>query len=210
MIWLLGAVQVALHEVIGAYAIAILDQKASQNKSSPHARAVRWWWASGATMSFIWPRMPPLLWNTLTRWCTWKTGDIAVIRPGDAEAEGGGYGQHAHAPYGENGGHQSWPTGKGGGYPYFMLKEIFEQPDCLLDCMRGRINIDADNVTLSAVIDHKDKLLSASRFIIVACGTSWHAGLIGQQLIENYCRIPVYVEYASDSATVIPSFCLPT
>ena len=85
-----------------------------------------------------------------------------------------------------------------GGYPYFMLKEIFEQPDCLLDCMRGRINIDADNVTLSAVIDHKDKLLSASRFIIVACGTSWHAGLIGQQLIENYCRIPVYVEYASE------------
>ena len=79
-----------------------------------------------------------------------------------------------------------------------MLKEIFEQPDCLLDCMRGRINIDADNVTLSAVIDHKDKLLSASRFIIVACGTSWHAGLIGQQLIENYCRIPVYVEYASE------------
>ena len=64
--------------------------------------------------------------------------------------------------------------------------------------MRGRINIDADNVTLSAVIDHKDKLLSASRFIIVACGTSWHAGLIGQQLIENYCRIPVYVEYASE------------
>lgn len=61
-----------------------------------------------------------------------------------------------------------------------------------------RINIDADNVTLSAVIDHKDKLLSASRFIIVACGTSWHAGLIGQQLIENYCRIPVYVEYASE------------
>lgn len=55
-----------------------------------------------------------------------------------------------------------------------------------------------DNVTLSAVIDHKDKLLSASRFIIVACGTSWHAGLIGQQLIENYCRIPVYVEYASE------------
>lgn len=91
-----------------------------------------------------------------------------------------------------------------------MLKEIFEQPDCLLDCMRGRINIDADNVTLSAVIDHKDKLLSASRFIIVACGTSWHAGLIGQQLIENYCRIPVYVEYASEFRYRNPVICLPT
>ena len=85
-----------------------------------------------------------------------------------------------------------------GGYPFFMLKEIFEQPSCLKDCMRGRINVDADNVTLSAVIDYKDVLLNAKRFIIVACGTSWHAGLIGQYLIENYCRIPVCVEYASE------------
>ena len=62
-----------------------------------------------------------------------------------------------------------------GGYPHFMLKEIFEQPDCIRDCMRGRINVEADNVVLSAVIDHREKLLNAKRFIIVACGTSWHA-----------------------------------
>lgn len=85
-----------------------------------------------------------------------------------------------------------------GGYPHFMLKEIFEQPDCIRDCMRGRINIEADNVVLSAVIDNKDRLLQAKRFIIVACGTSWHAGLIGKHLIESFCRIPVEVEYASE------------
>ena len=64
--------------------------------------------------------------------------------------------------------------------------------------MRGRINTNADNVTLSAVIDYKERLLAAKRIIIVACGTSWHAGLIGKQLIETFCRIPVDVEYASE------------
>ena len=85
-----------------------------------------------------------------------------------------------------------------GGFPHFMLKEIFEQPECLENCMRGRINVDLNNVTLSAVIDYKKQLLGAKRFIIVACGTSWHAGLIGKQLIESFCRIPVEVEYASE------------
>lgn len=69
--------------------------------------------------------------------------------------------------------------------------------------MRGRINVEANNVVLSAVIDYKEKLLNAKRFIIVACGTSWHAGLIGKHLIESFCRIPVEVEYASNFVTVI-------
>ena len=85
-----------------------------------------------------------------------------------------------------------------GGYPHFMLKEIFEQPDCITNCMRGRVNVDVDNVVLSAVIDYKKQLLNAKRFVIVACGTSWHAGLIGKQIIESLCRIPVEVEYASE------------
>ena len=84
------------------------------------------------------------------------------------------------------------------GYEHFMLKEIFEQPDCIHDCMRGRINVESTNVVLSAVIDNKDRLLVAKRFIIVACGTSWHAALIGKHLIESLCRIPVEVEYASE------------
>lgn len=83
-----------------------------------------------------------------------------------------------------------------GGFPHFMLKEIFDQPRCLRDCMSGRL-FDGD-VILSAVRNNRARLLSATRFIIVACGTSWHAGLIGKQLIEHYCKIPVEVDYASE------------
>ncbi|GAD05922.1 glutamine amidotransferase [Porphyromonas crevioricanis] len=85
-----------------------------------------------------------------------------------------------------------------GGYPHFMLKEIFDQPRVLRDCMRGRINADASLVTLSSIIDYRERLLAAQRFIITACGTSWHAALIGKQLIESIARIPVEVEYASE------------
>lgn len=85
-----------------------------------------------------------------------------------------------------------------GGYKHFMLKEIYEQPNCIHDCMRGRINVESTNVVLSAVIDYKQRLLDAKRFIIVACGTSWHAALIGKHLIESFCRISVEVEYASE------------
>ena len=85
-----------------------------------------------------------------------------------------------------------------GGYPHFMLKEIFEQARTLRDCMRGRINIDNNNVTLSGIIDNKEKFINARRIIILACGTSWHAGLIGKYLLEEFCRIPVEVEYSSE------------
>jgi glucosamine--fructose-6-phosphate aminotransferase (isomerizing) len=85
-----------------------------------------------------------------------------------------------------------------GGYPHFMLKEIFEQARTLRDCMRGRINISKNNVVLSGIIDNKDKFLNARRILILACGTSWHAGLIGEYLFEEFCRIPVEVEYSSE------------
>ena len=159
---LLGAVQVALHEVIGAYAIAILDKRHPEQiiaarKSSPLVVGIgrdnEFYLASDAT---------PIVEYT-DKVVYLEDGDIAVIRPGDELKVVDMDNTRMH------------PTVKTvdinlgqlekGGYPYFMLKEIFEQPDCLLDCMRGRINIDADNVTLSAVIDHKDKLLSASRFV---------------------------------------------
>ncbi len=83
-----------------------------------------------------------------------------------------------------------------GGFPHFMLKEIFDQPRCLRDCMSGRLF--DDEVVLSAVRNNRARLLSATRFIIVACGTSWHAGLVGKQLIEHFCKIPVEVDYASE------------
>ena len=85
-----------------------------------------------------------------------------------------------------------------GGYPHFMLKEIHEQPNTIIDCIRGRINPETAEVKLSGVELNKDEFLQAGRIIFVACGTSWHASLIGEHLIENLCRIPVEVEYASE------------
>ncbi|MBQ1856575.1 MAG: glutamine--fructose-6-phosphate transaminase (isomerizing), partial [Bacteroidales bacterium] len=85
-----------------------------------------------------------------------------------------------------------------GGYPHFMLKEIHEQPHTIIDCIRGRVNPETGEVKLSGVLDNRDKFLGAGRIIFVACGTSWHASLIGEHLIEDFARIPVEVEYASE------------
>ena len=85
-----------------------------------------------------------------------------------------------------------------GGYPTFMLKEINEQPRTIVDCIRGRVNADSGRVILSGIRDNIDRWLAARRVIFVACGTSWHASLIGKQLFENICRIPAEVEYASE------------
>ena len=85
-----------------------------------------------------------------------------------------------------------------GGYEHFMLKEIFEQPQTLYDCLRGRLQPEQGLITMGGVESHMEKLASANRIIIVACGTSWHAGLIAEYIFEEYCRIPVEVEYASE------------
>lgn len=85
-----------------------------------------------------------------------------------------------------------------GGYEHFMLKEIYEQPRSIADSMRGRINLKKGTVSLGGIIDYEQKILNAKRIIIVACGTSWHAGLVGEYLIEALARIPVEVEYASE------------
>ncbi len=83
-------------------------------------------------------------------------------------------------------------------FPHFMLKEIFEQPEALRTSMLGRLNMESKTVRLSGIIDHRDKFLKAKRIIICACGTSWHAGLIGKYIIEELTRIPVEVEYSSE------------
>lgn len=85
-----------------------------------------------------------------------------------------------------------------GGYPHFMLKEIFEQPATLLDCIRGRVVDHGRIVTLNGVSDNRDTFINARRIVIVACGTSWHSALIGKYLIQDMCHIPVEVEYASE------------
>lgn len=85
-----------------------------------------------------------------------------------------------------------------GGYEHFMLKEIFDQPDCICDCMRGRLLLETQQIVLNAVVSHKERICAARRIVILACGTSWHAGLIGKYLLETFARIPVDVEYASE------------
>ena len=191
---LLTAVQLALREVIGAYAIAILDRRtpdtiiAARNQS-PLVVGI------GDNEFFLGSDASPIIEYT-DKVVYLEDGNIAVINRNEDLKVVNIHNRKLHPEI------QTVDISLGqiekGGYPHFMLKEIFEQPECLTNCMRGRVNIDTDNVVLSAVIDYKKQLLNANRFIIVACGTSWHAGLIGKQMIESLCRIPVEVEYASE------------
>ena len=191
---LLTAVQVALYQVIGAYAIAVLDKRdpnqiIAARKQSPLVVGI------GEDEFFLGSDASPIVEYT-DKVVYLEDGNIAQIRRGQE--------LHVFSILGEE---QELKVKtvdidlgqiEKGGYPHFMLKEIFEQPECLTNCMRGRVNVEADHVTLSALIDYRRQLLNAKRILIVACGTSWHAGLIGKQIIESLCRIPVEVEYASE------------
>ena len=191
---LLEAVQVALYQVIGAYAIAVVDkndpdQIIAARKQSPLVVGI------GDGEFFLASDASPIVEYT-DKVVYLDDGNIAVIRRGQD--------LHVVSILGK----EQQPNVRTvdidlgqiekGGYPHFMLKEIFEQPECLTNCMRGRVNREATHVTLSALIDYRRQLLAAKRMVIVACGTSWHAGLIGKQIIESLCRIPVEVEYASE------------
>ncbi len=191
---LLAAVQLALKEVIGAYAIAVIDKKhpdviIAARKSSPLVVGIgdgEYFLASDAT---------PIVEYT-NKVIYLSDGEIAVLHENEPvrivdldNVECSHEAQTIALNIGQL---------QKGGYPHFMIKEIFDQPECIADCMRGRLNADTHSVALSAVNEHRDKFVNAGRFIIVACGTSWHAGLIGKQLIESMCRIPVEVEYASE------------
>ena len=191
---LLEAVQVALYQVIGAYAIAIIDKRdpsqiIAARKQSPLVVGI------GEGEFFLGSDASPIIEYT-DKVVYLEDGNIAVIRLGEELKVVSILGEEQELAV------KTVDIDLGqiekGGYDHFMLKEIFEQPDCLTNCMRGRINIEGDHVTLSALIDYRREMLKAKRVIIVACGTSWHAGLIGKQLIETFCRIPCEVEYASE------------
>jgi len=191
---LLTAVQVALHQVIGAYAIALLDKNnpdtiIAARKQSPLVVGI------GDGEFFLGSDASPIIEYT-DKMVYLEDGNIAVMKLGE-ELKVVNILNEELSPAIHTVDLNLGQIEKGG-YPHFMLKEIFEQPDCLTNCMRGRINVEHNHVTLSALIDHRSKLIDAKRIIIVACGTSWHAALIGKQIIENLCRIPVNVEYASE------------
>lgn len=191
---LLTAVQIALHQVIGAYAIAILDKRhpdtiIAARKQSPLVVGI------GENEFFLGSDASPIIEYT-DQVVYLDDENIAVMKLGEPLKVVSVLNEKL-SPEIKTVDIELGQIEKGG-YPHFMLKEIFEQPSCLTNCMRGRVNIEHTNVTLSALIDYREQLLNAKRIIIVACGTSWHAGLIGKQTIETFCRIPVDVEYASE------------
>ena len=191
---LFDAVRLALNEVIGAYAIVIINNEnphelIAARKSSPLVVGIgdgEYFCASDATpiveytKNVVYLEDGEIAQISLKNGFKLKTIANQEIIPYIQELE-----LHLEAL-------------EKGGYEHFMLKEIYEQPGSILDSMRGRISVSKSKVALGGILDYEGKLISAKRLIFVACGTSWHAGLVGEYLIEEIARIPVEVEYASE------------
>lgn len=191
---LLDAVREALKQVVGAYAIAVVeknnpDRIIAARKSSPLVIGI------GEDEMFLASDATPFV--EYTKDCVYlKDEEVAVIERGKplklVSLE------NKERKIDVTTLQMSISQLEKGGYDHFMLKEIFEQPLTLQDCIRGRVVDGGRKIMLSGVIDSKEKFLNAKRVVIVACGTSWHAALLGKYLIQDMCRIPVEVEYASE------------
>lgn len=197
---LLESVRHALQMVIGAYAIAVIDKRCPDTlvcarKSSPLAIGV----GEDESEFFIASDASPIAEYTKSI-IYLNDEEVAEVKCGQDVKVLTLKGEEAKASVTEVDLDLSMLDHDG--YPHFMLKEIFDQPNVLKDCMRGRIVESpygqGPQVVLSAVTNNRRQLLRARRIVIVSCGTSWHAGLIGKQLIEHFCRIPVEVAYASE------------
>ena len=192
---LVEAVQIALTQVVGAYAIVILskenpDLMIGAKKGSPLVVGVgsnhEFFIASDAT---------PII--EYTRNVVYLDDEEIVILESGKEMKIKTIRNQDKTPY-IQALEMQLETIEKGGFEHFMLKEIYEQPRSIRDNMRGRLNIELGEVTLGGIIDYQSKIMNAHRIIIVACGTSWHAGLVGEYLFEDLARIPVEVEYASE------------
>lgn len=191
---LIDAVREALNQVQGAYAIAVIeagnpDEIVAARKSSPLVIGI------GKDEFFLASDATPIVEYTKNVVYV-KDEQIAVIRKGEPLKLLTLENEEADIDVTEL--EISISQLEKGGYPHFMLKEIFEQPNTLLDCIRGRVVEDGRRIVLNGVLDNQEKFLNAKRIVIVACGTSWHAGLIGKYLIQEMCKLPVEVEYASE------------
>ncbi len=189
------AVIEALQQVVGAYAVAVIetgnpDQIIGARKSSPLVIGI------GENEFFLASDATPFV--GLTDKVVYLGDDeVALIRR-DKPLEITKLNDGSHPDLDIHTLNLSVEQLEKGGYETFMLKEIFEQPETLRDCLRGRIVDNGERVVLSGVVENKEKFLNANRVVIVACGTSWHAALIGKRLIQEMCAIPVEVEYASE------------
>jgi len=188
------AVRIALNQVVGAYAIVVMakdnpDELIAAKKGSPLVIGV------GEKEFFVGSDATPIVEYTKN---VIYLGDeeIAVLhRNGEIKIKT--IKNKVKTPYIEEL-EMQLETLEKGGFPHFMLKEIYEQPRSIRDSLRGRLNVNKGIVKLGGIADYEHALIKASRIIIIGCGTSWHAGLVGEYLFEDLARIPVEVEYASE------------
>ena len=188
------AVQAALKQVIGAYAIVVLDKNdpdtiVAAKKGSPMVIGI------GTDDFFIASDASPIV--EYTKNVVYLDDEqVAVLRRGQ-ELKIRNLKDKEVTPYVQELTLEIESIEKGG-YDHFMLKEIYEQPRSVLDSMRGRLNANAGEIKMGGIVDHEKKFEKAKRIIFVACGTSWHAGLVAEYLFEEFARVPVEVEYASE------------
>ena len=194
------AVQLALKNVIGAYAIAILekshpDQIVCARKGSPLIIGVGKNKTSGRPEFYIGSDATPII--EYTKQVIYLNDEEIAIMDRTGRLDITNLNNVKQTPQLVTL-QMNLDQLEKGGYPHFMLKEIWEQPNALRTCIRGRLNMADKDVLLSGIIDHKEKFINCKRIIICACGTSWHSALIGKYFIEEACQIPVEVEYASE------------
>jgi glucosamine--fructose-6-phosphate aminotransferase (isomerizing) len=188
------AVRIALNQVVGAYAIVVMakdnpDELIAAKKGSPLVIGV------GEKEFFVGSDATPIVEYTKNV-IYLEDEEIAVLhRNGEIQIKT--IKNKVKTPYIEEL-EMQLETLEKGGFPHFMLKEIYEQPRSIRDSLRGRLNVNKGIVKLGGIADYEQALIKASRIIIIGCGTSWHAGLVGEYLFEDLARIPVEVEYASE------------
>lgn len=187
------AVRIALRRVVGAYCILLIDQNDPETiiaarKGSPLVIGI------GKGEHFLASDASPII--EYTKEVVYVNDyEIAIVRPDELILKN--LGNDKQTPFITKLDMELAAIEKGG-YEHFMLKEIFEQPKTVFDCLRGRLDAEKPSITMSGIDKYKEQIINANRIIIIACGTSWHAGLIAEYIIEEVCRIPVEVEYASE------------
>lgn len=187
------AVRVALKRVVGAYVILLLDVDEPETiiaarKGSPLVIGI------GKGEHFLGSDASPML--EYTKEVVYVNDyELAIIRPDELILKN--LGNEKLTPYVQKLDLELAAIEKGG-YDHFMLKEIFEQPQTIYDCLRGRLDANAGTITMSGIQQYAEQIVKANRIVMIACGTSWHAGLVAEYVFEELCRINVEVEYASE------------
>jgi len=187
------AVRIALKRVVGAYVIVLIDKASpdtliAARKGSPLVIGI------GKNEHFLASDASPII--EYTKEVVYVNDyEIAIIKPDELILKN--LGNERQTPYITKLDMELAAIEKGG-YDHFMLKEIFEQPQTIYDCLRGRLDVEAGTITMSGIQKYAEQIMNANRIVMVACGTSWHAGLVAEYIFEELCRINVEVEYASE------------